>query len=54
MINKEKIPSTAGGRIKCPRCQATSKRTKLQCDRPALKGKGICNFHGGKSIDPKT
>lgn len=54
MINKEKILSSAGGRIKCPRCQATSKRTKLQCGRPALKGKSVCDFHGGKSTGPKT
>lgn len=50
----EKILSSAGGRIKCPRCQATSKRTKLQCGRPASRGKSVCNFHGGKSTGPKT
>lgn len=54
MINKEKLISTAGGRIKCSRCQATSKRTKLQCGRPALRGKSVCDFHGGKSTGPKT
>jgi len=45
---------TAGGKITCPRCQATSKRTKLQCGRPALRGKSVCDFHGGKSTGPKT
>ena len=45
---------TAGGKITCPRCQAMSKRTKLQCRRPALKGKAVCDFHGGKSTGPKT
>ena len=45
---------TAGGKIHCPRCQASSKRTKLQCRRPALKGKGVFDFHGGRSTGPKT
>lgn len=54
MKNIEKLLLTAGGKIQCPRCQATSKRTKLQCGRPALKGKSVCNFHGGKSTGPKT
>ena len=51
---KEKILITARGKITCPRCQASSKRTKLQCGRPALKGKRVCNFHGGKSTGQKT
>ncbi len=54
MKNIDKLLLTAGGKITCPRCQATSKRTKLQCGRPALKGKSVCDFHGGKSIGPKT
>ena len=54
MIFIEKILSTAGGKITCPRCQATSKRTKLQCGRPAMKGKSVCDFHGGKSTGAKT
>ncbi len=54
MKNIEKILYLAGGKIVCPRCQATSKRTKLQCGRPASKGKTVCNFHGGKSTGPKT
>ena len=54
MIIKEKILITAGGKIACPRCQAMSKRTKNQCGRPALKGKQVCNFHGGKSTGPRT
>lgn len=45
---------TAGGKIHCPRCQAHSKRTKLQCGKPALKGKAVCQFHGGRSNGPKT
>ena len=54
MINKKNYLITAGRRIICPRCQATSKRTKLQCGRPALKGKSVCDFHGGKSTGAKT
>ena len=45
---------TAGGRIRCARCQALSKRTKLQCQAPAMKGKAVCRFHGGKSTGPRT
>ena len=30
----------AGGRIRCRRCSARSKRTKLRCGAPAMKGKG--------------
>lgn len=50
----DKILLTANGKIACSRCQATSKRTKLQCGRPASKGKSVCNFHGGKSSGAKT
>jgi hypothetical protein len=46
--------TTAGGRIKCLRCNAMSKRTKLQCAGPAVKGKTKCRFHGGLSTGPKT
>lgn len=45
---------TAGGKINCVRCQAKSKRTQLQCGKPALKGKRVCQFHGGRSTGPKT
>lgn len=45
---------TASGKIICPRCQAHSKRTKQQCGKPALKGKSVCQFHGGRSTGPKT
>ena len=43
-----------GGRISVPRCQAWSKRSKLQCKKSALKGKSVCMFHGGKSTGPST
>ncbi len=56
MSSCEKQPhiSTLGGRITCPRCQASSKRTKQQCKSPAIKGKRVCAIHGGKSTGPKT
>ena len=46
--------SLIGGRISAPRCQALSKRSKLQCRKAALAGKRVCMFHGGKSSGPVT
>ncbi len=54
MLYTKKLLTTAGGKISCPQCQAMSKRTKQQCRRPALKGKQVCDFHGGKSTGPRT
>jgi hypothetical protein len=51
---KEAFILTLGGRVWCPRCQAKSKRTKLQCRAPAMKGKAVCRTHGGLSTGPKT
>ena len=51
---KEAYILTLGGRIRCPRCQAKSKRTKQQCRSPAIRGKRVCRIHGGRSIGPKT
>jgi pyruvate-formate lyase-activating enzyme len=45
---------TAGGRIRCARCQALSKRTKLQCGAPSIRNQNVCRTHGGKSTGPKT
>ena len=47
---------TGGGKIRCRRCLAISKRTQLQCCRPALKSSrsSKCQFHGGASTGPKT
>ncbi len=53
-IKFESKINTAGGKIYCSRCQALSKRTKIQCGKPALKGKSVCQFHGGRSTGPKT
>ena len=53
-LHLEQTLKTLGGRITCQRCQAKSKRTKLQCSAPALKGKRVCKTHGGRSTGPKT
>ena len=53
-LNLEQTLTTLGGRVICARCQARSKRTKLQCAAPALKGKRVCKIHGGRSTGPKT
>jgi hypothetical protein len=50
----EKMLTTAGGKISCHRCQALSKRTQNQCCRPAIRGKSVCQFHGGKSTGAIT
>jgi len=44
----------AGGRIVCLRCNAMSKRTRVRCGGPAVKGKTKCRFHGGLSTGPVT
>ena len=51
-----KYLDTAGGRIRCLRCTAMSKRSKLQCAKPALKVSRTqkCQFHGGGGSGPKT
>jgi len=53
-LYSESILTTAGGRIVCQRCSAMSKRTKLQCGGPAVKGKTKCKFHGGLSTGPTS
>ena len=53
-IDKEATIILAGGRIRCRRCQALSKRSREQCKKSALKGKTVCAFHGGRSTGPKT
>jgi hypothetical protein len=56
LYKPEKYLITAGGRIKCRRCQARSSRTKLQCGRPSLKVSHThkCKWHGGLSTGPRT
>jgi hypothetical protein len=48
-LSNEDVMLLAGGRIRCRRCSARSKRTKLRCGAPAMKGKRVCATHGGKS-----
>ncbi len=57
IIKTKKIENfllTAGGKITCHRCQAHSKRTKLQCGAPAERDKTVCRFHGARSTGAKT
>ena len=53
-LHFEQKLTTLGGRVVCQRCQAKSKRTKLQCAAPALQGKRVCKTHGGRSTGPRT
>jgi len=47
---------TAGGKIKCLRCTASSTRTKQQCGKPALKVSTTqkCQMHGGRPHTPEV
>lgn len=47
---------TAGGKIKCLRCTASSTRTKQQCGKPALKVSTTqkCQIHGGRPHTAET
>jgi hypothetical protein len=45
---------TAGGRIRCVRCRAKSKRTGNQCGAPAMAGKFVCATHGARSTGART
>ena len=53
-LDKQPTVILAGGRIRCRRCDAKSKRTQLQCGAPAIRGKIKCRVHGGKSSGPRT
>ena len=46
--------TTLGGRVQCTQCNAVSKRTRLRCRSPAIKGKTKCRFHGGRSTGSRT
>jgi hypothetical protein len=56
-LNPVSMLSTAGGRIQCLRCTARSKRSGVQCRRPASKSSKTqkCHMHGGRGNSaPKT
>ena len=53
-LNDDDVLLLANQRIRCRRCSARSKRTKLRCGAPAMKGKRVCRTHGGKSTGPKS
>ena len=38
----------------CTQCDGLSKRTRLRCQAPAIKGKTKCRFHGGRSTGSRT
>lgn len=52
----ESLLITGGDRIECLRCTARSRRTGLQCGRPAMKSSRgqKCRFHGGLSTGPRS
>ncbi len=54
MLTAQTTLVTAGGRITCRRCNAMSKRTRLQCGAPATYGRSKCKTHGGFSTGPRT
>ena len=37
---------------KSPRCTATSKRTRMPCQAPAVNGWAVCRFHGARGGAP--
>ena len=47
-------PFTTSFGAVAPRCQAKSKRSGVQCRKPAVRGKTVCRTHGGASTGPKT
>ena len=53
---KDQYLLTAGCKIKCLRCTASSTRTKQQCGKPALKTSTTqkCQVHGGRPHSPEV
>ena len=54
MVEKEAWLLTAGGQIRCRRCQGSSRRTGLQCGAPAEQHSQKCRFHGSRATGPTT
>lgn len=47
-------PFTTSFGTRVARCQAKSKRSGVQCHKPAMRGKAVCRTHGGASTGAKT
>ena len=47
-------PFTTSFGAVAPRCQAKSKRSGVQCCKPAMRGKAVCRTHGGASTGART
>ena len=54
MSEKEAWLLTAGGQIRCRRCQGNSRRTGMQCGAPAEQHSEKCRFHGSRATGPIT
>ena len=54
MSEKQALLLTAGGQIRCRRCQGMSRRTGLQCAAPAEQHSEKCRFHGSRATGPTT
>ena len=54
MAQKEAWLLTAGGLIRCRRCQGASRRTGVQCSAPAEQHSQKCRFHGSRVTGPTT
>ena len=54
MPEKQAWLLTAGGQIRCRRCQGMSRRTGVQCGAPAEQHSEKCRFHGSRATGPIT
>ena len=55
-MNTQTMASTASMVLRlraAPRCHSRSKRTKLPCQAPAVRGHKVCRFHGARGGAPK-
>lgn len=46
------MPSMVTRLQAAPRCRSRSKRTKLPCRAPAVRGFDVCRFHGARGGAP--
>jgi hypothetical protein len=54
MFEKQAWLLTAGGQIRCRRCQGISRRTGMPCGAPAEQHSEKCRFHGSRATGPTT